>query len=101
MWDIDRAPMCLDVASGEVVCVGPHGQVYNVNSSLRSFVDSLDAIEAAAPLSPRNPAYDTYQAAADQVHAVLTSIDPPALADATGFWQTILDDIASGDYDED
>jgi SUKH-4 immunity protein len=100
-WDIDRTPMCLDLSTGEVVCV-PAGEslAYPVNSTLRAFVESLHAIQAAAPFSPGNPAYPTYQAAADHVKVTLSTIDPAALADEAGFWDTIIDDIANGDYDD-
>jgi len=101
MWDLDRVPIGLDLVDGEVVSVAPRRpEVYQVNTSMRRFVESLDAIQAATPLSPRNPAYDSYDAAAEHVRGVLTRIDPEALADEAGFWQTIVDDIANGDYEE-
>jgi len=59
LWDTDRIPMCVDTTTGEVLCVGPDkAMLYPVNTTLRAFVDSLDAIANAAPLSPANGDYD-------------------------------------------
>lgn len=100
-WDIDQIPVCLDLTDGMVVGIDPKRQEsYVVNTSLRRFVDSLDAITQATPLSPANPAYSSYEEAADAVRTALTRIDGEAF-NLGDFWETLIDDIAVGGiYDE-
>jgi hypothetical protein len=74
------------------------GQIYPVNTSLRRFVDCVDAINAAAPLSPDNARYDSYDAAGDHVLRAVTHIDPDELEDPDSFWLDIVDDVKVGNY---
>jgi hypothetical protein len=100
-WSMDAIPIAVSVDDATVVSATPwRDGVDLVNTSLVAFVDSLDAITSAAPLSSRNPSYPDLDAAAAYVHDALARIDPPALEDPDGHWQTIVDDIANGDYDD-
>lgn len=100
-WGRTPTSICLDVSNGAVACSAfDDPAVGAVNTSLRSFVDCLEAVDAAAPLSPQNPAYGSYEAAADHVRTVISRIDPAAMSEAN-FWPEIAYDIANGDYDED
>ncbi|MEU8258942.1 SUKH-4 family immunity protein [Micromonospora inaquosa] len=99
-WGREGVLIALDIEDGRVVGYTPWAnEIYQVNTSLHRFVDCINAIKAAAPLSPDNPRYNSYDAAGDHVLAALAAIDPDELSDSDSFWLDIADDIKVGDYD--
>lgn len=97
MWGSPGAPIAVNRADGSVVCFSRWSTKSGlVNTSLKAFVDSLDAIESAAPLSADDPEYAVE--ASERVRDILERIDPIAMTDLDGFWEAIVDDIANGLY---
>lgn len=98
-WGREGVLIVMDTKDGRVLGYTPWtNEIYQVNTSLRRFVDSINAIKAAAPLSPDNPQHGSYDAAGEHVLAALTRIDPEELADPDSFWLDAIDDIKNGDY---
>lgn len=98
-WGSEGILIALDTVDGRVVGYTPwHPEVYQVNTSLRRFVDSIEAIRALAPLSADNPRHGSLKVAGEHVLAELMRIDPDELADPDSFWLDIVDDIKNGDY---
>ncbi|MFI0370630.1 SUKH-4 family immunity protein [Actinomadura sp. 1N219] len=98
-WNIDEIPVCVHRVTGEVFTAPPWSDEMDpLNTSVRTFAESLAAVDRAKPLSAVR--YGTNVAASDQVKAFLEAIDADVLADPYSFWQTIIDDIKNGLYVE-
>jgi SUKH-4 immunity protein len=99
-WGDEGARIALDTVDGRVVTyVDWKPDKYRINTSLRRFVDSLNAISEAAPLTEGH--YGSLDLAGDRVLAELARIEPDELSDRESFWRDIVYDIKNGDYAED
>jgi hypothetical protein len=70
---------------------------YQVNTSLRRFVECVEAINRAAPFTPERYG-GNLKAAGERVLAELRRIDPEELRDPDSYWLDIVDDIKVGDF---
>src|SRR5262249_36690079 len=91
--------ICLDPRSGEVVqLVGSEHLRNFVNTSLRQFVKTIKAVLARFPFHGTDATSDDINAAARDVAAIISDVDPPAMI-PDRFWSTLVDDIKMGDFD--
>jgi hypothetical protein len=95
----DVAQYCLDVISGEVLLANGYDQeLSHVNANLAAFVDSLELVQNAYPFADDDADIATTRAAAAGLREQLAGVDPSAVSDPDGYWQTFIDDVAIGDY---
>jgi len=88
----------IDRDSGEIMLWdGEIGNLVYVNASPRQFGASATLFEEATAES----SLDEAEEIAARLRVELDAIDPTALRDETGFWQSLLMDVAIGDYAED
>ncbi|TWJ07721.1 SUKH-4 immunity protein of toxin-antitoxin system [Stackebrandtia albiflava] len=105
----DGVDFCVNVRTGQVVTVcSLDGSVWHVNDSVSQFVASLNAFSEGFPYGVVNGDLDDADAALDErerltdgFKATLLEIDSSVLRQDPGYWSSILDDIAIGDYSED
>jgi hypothetical protein len=73
-----------------------------VNTSLERFAASVKAVISRFPfygLETRVKGdFAAWEADGNELAAMLHRVDPSALADPDGFWQTFVDDVKNGDY---
>jgi hypothetical protein len=95
-FGIPGAPVGLS-RDGTVVCFSPWSDTGSslVNTTLQTFVDSLDVIAEYGPFSD-DP--DVAEETAKRLRPALQRVDPAALADSDGVWYNVLDEIAAGMY---
>ncbi|MFE5207975.1 SUKH-4 family immunity protein [Streptomyces sp. NPDC056600] len=88
----------IDVASRRVVQVPTteSATAWHVNRDLGTFHRCVAATIARFPFYEEDEE-DRGQEVADELRHLLTSLDDSALAD-NGFWGTLCDDVAMGDY---
>ena len=88
----------IDRDSGEIMLWDEEiGNLVYVNASPREFGTSVTVFEEAATGSSQDEAEEI----AARLRVELSAIDPTALRDETGFWQSLLMDVAIGDYAAD
>jgi hypothetical protein len=88
----------IDRDSGEIMLWdGETGNLTYVNASARQFGTCITAFEEATADSTVDEAQDI----AARLRVALDTIDPTALQDEAAFWQSLLRDIAIGDYADD
>jgi hypothetical protein len=91
--------ICLDPRSGEVIqLVGSEHLRTFVNTSLRQFVKTIQAVLARFPFHGTDATPDDINAAARGVAAIISDVDAPAMI-PDRFWSTMIDDIKMGDFD--
>jgi hypothetical protein len=91
----------LDVATGSVVEVlsRPDGMEIFVNSSLRTFCDTVSAVNGRYPFYAADDDPDLKSAVAVEVRGIIESLDSPAVAPDC-FWAVVVDDIEIGDFSD-
>lgn len=95
----DAEKLCVDVRSGHVADLNDiSGEVWHVNASVAQFAQSLAAFAARFPFYPADDDMERKEKAAENLRSVLSSLDPTALEGDAGYWDTILFDVANGDY---
>jgi len=88
----------IDRDSGEIMLWdGEIGNLAYVNASPRQFGASVTLFEEATAES----SLDEAEEIAARLRTELSAIDPTALRAETGFWQSLLMDVAIGDYADD
>jgi hypothetical protein len=99
IWGRD-IPICLDPRDGQVVGWTPWGpaETYPVNSSLRAFVASIEAIEADPRYRSARDDPQHYRDVEARLRKLLTAIDPVAMAEEDGFWDSTCWDVGNGDW---
>jgi hypothetical protein len=98
-WGREGIAIAADTVDGRVVGYTPwHPEIYQVNTSLRMFVDSLAALTALAPLSDGNPSHGSFKVAGEHALAELMRVDPDELSDPDSFWLDYIDDVKNGDF---
>ena len=95
--------LVVDTATGEVIDISADdGREWHVNDSVGQFAVALATFTAANPFYPFGADLDVREAAADRLRTEILRTDPTALREDPGFWNSILFDVAAGDYsDED
>ncbi|MFG2056118.1 SUKH-4 family immunity protein [Micromonospora sp. NPDC048930] len=92
----------MDCGAGEVLYVDAQdSSELHVNASPELFANCLrlfeskieDAVQCSGDTDPEQ--------LAELLEAEISRIDESALADDSGFWRFLLDDVAIGDYTED
>ncbi|ACU75788.1 hypothetical protein Caci_6957 [Catenulispora acidiphila DSM 44928] len=88
----------IDRDSGEIMLWdGELGNLVYVNASPRQFGESVAIFEEATAGSSQDEAEEI----AARLRVELETLDPSALRDETGFWQSLLMDVSIGDYADD
>ena len=92
------ARLGIDVATRRVVHIPtPESTTANhVNRDLGIFHECVAATIARFPFYEEGEE-ERFQAAADELRELVTTLDDTALAH-NGFWETLCDDVAMGDY---
>ena len=88
----------IDAAARRVVHIPTSecAKANHVNRDLRVFHECVAATIARFPFYEVGEE-DRFQAAADELREVVTTLDDTALAH-NGFWETLCEDVAMGDY---
>jgi len=69
-----------------------------VNSTIRQFVESVRGVIYMFPFyETSDSSFDAGREVADRIGEAITRIDPAATGPDT-FWETFVQDVASGDY---
>jgi hypothetical protein len=98
-WGREGILIAVDTVDGPVVGYTPwHPEIYQVSTSPRTFVDSLNALTAIAPLSEDNPSHGSFKVAGEHALAELLRVDPDELSDPDSFWLDYIDDVKNGDF---
>jgi len=88
----------VDRESGEIVLYDEDmANLVPVNASPRQFGECIAAFEEATADSSLSEAEEI----AARLRVELAGIDPTALQDDHGFWQSLLNDVLIGDYADD
>ncbi|MGC4896186.1 SUKH-4 family immunity protein [Micromonospora sp. DT31] len=92
----------VECGTGEVVYVDAlaSSELY-VNASPELFADCLRLFESKIDDAMNGSDDPDPEQLADLLEAEISRIDSSALADDSGFWRSLLDDVAIGDYTED
>lgn len=94
-----RCTVYLDNQSRAVVGNSPSSdEMFLINSTLKSFLDSLNLVQSAFPYSQEDADLDELDEVAGKLKDALQEIDPPALVDLDGFWWSFSWDVSCGDY---
>lgn len=76
-----------------------HSEMIYVNCSPSAFASSLNEFENAVQSDEVTGGdLDDAEIAAERFRKRLIEVDPTAMQDETGFWGTLVFDLASGDY---
>jgi hypothetical protein len=91
--------ICLDPRNGEVteVIMTRQPTANLVNSSLKQFIDSVQAITDLFPFYLSDSTLEDAINSGNNVADALKRIDPAAMGPDT-FWSTFVDDLKMGDY---
>lgn len=92
------AAVGVEVDTGHVVEVLdiPDPPVLFINTSLASFVDTLEAVAQRFPFYDSDDDEDEVGSTSDDVLRIVRRIDPPA-AEPDRYWSTFVDDMRIGD----
>lgn len=94
--------LCIDIATGEVVATHrSDGSVWHVNADIVKYAAALEAFTSRFPFYELGSDPESWENAANQFRDVLIQIDPTAFSEDPGYWYTILNDIAIGDYSDE
>lgn len=97
--DIVAARVYWAEVGGEIADVlSPDGGVWHINQTLRHFLESVAAFDAAYPFCETSGDLDEASSAAREFEQELTSIDCTAFDEKDGFWKSVIFDIESGDF---
>jgi SUKH-4 immunity protein len=93
------ARICLETNTGKVIAlVGPRSVKRFVNSTLKAFGDTCEAVSELFPFHPSGSSREAMRTGSDKVASVVRWIDPPAMG-RDRFWSTLVDDIQMGSFD--
>ncbi|MFJ3301493.1 SUKH-4 family immunity protein [Streptomyces bacillaris] len=93
---------CVDPETGEVLYRGSDDpSPFFVNSSPQKLSECLSVFEVETSQSAGEADPESLEELADLLGRSLGEIDPLALQDDSGFWRSILFDVAIGDYMDD
>ncbi|MER7335703.1 MULTISPECIES: SUKH-4 family immunity protein [unclassified Micromonospora] len=98
----DVGVYCIDCDTGSVIYVNLHDlESVFVNSSPAIFAHCLAEFDAQVAGAVQGPGETDPEDLAQLLEAGITNIEPMALADDAGFWRSLLNDVAVGDYTDD
>jgi hypothetical protein len=91
--------LCIDGRSGAVIEVNRIDEsVWHVNGSVRQFVECLEEFNRRYPFGESSNDLDAAEMAADEFASAVREIDDAALDTEQGYWDSVIFDIANGDY---
>lgn len=94
-----RDEFLVDCSSGEVVYLSDvDSSVMHVNESPKKFLECLQEFMSRFPYGEGNLDIAEREALADQLRVALLKVDDTAFIEDPGFWHSIVDDVAMGDY---
>ncbi|MBB2947667.1 hypothetical protein FB565_007438 [Actinoplanes lutulentus] len=89
----------VDPAKGEIVFARmPARESYFVNSSPAAFRECLALLDAAVKELTGPYDLDPFLERTEQLRASIRAVDPLAVSDDDGYWQSLLFDVSNGDY---
>jgi hypothetical protein len=90
--------ICVDAATGEIVQIPKveSRTATHVNRDLPAFTRCVEAVIAHFPFYEEDDE-ERFEEAADEVRALVAAVDDSALVH-NGFWETLCEDVAIGDY---
>lgn len=92
----------VDCGTGEVVYVDAQASSeLHVNASPELFANCLRLFESRIEDAVEGSGDPDPEQLAELLEVEISRIDGSALADDSGFWRSLLDDVAIGDYTED
>jgi hypothetical protein len=93
--------ICVDAATGEIVQIPKvdYPTATHVNRDLHAFTRCVEAVIAHFPFYEEEDSEERFEEAADEVRALVAGIDDSALVH-NGFWETLCEDVAMGDYSD-
>jgi hypothetical protein len=93
--------ICIDVATGEIVHIpkvdAAPATATHVNRDLGSFTRCVSAVISRFPFYEEGEEEERLEEVAEEVRGIIAAIDDTALVH-NGFWQTMCEDVAMGDY---
>jgi hypothetical protein len=91
--------LCIDMTSGVVVEVNrTDDSLWHVNGDVQKFAQCLEEFRRRYPFGESSNDPEATDAAAHALMTAIRQIDDTALDDEHGYWDSILFDIANGDY---
>lgn len=92
--------ICLDTRDGSVIArsTWDHEAQAMVNRDLGSFARCLEIFEASLPFYQTSNDLEEAESAATNFAAAIRSLGDETIDDPNSFWQMIIHDIESGDY---
>ncbi|WP_285101058.1 SUKH-4 family immunity protein [Promicromonospora sp. MEB111] len=98
----DGADFCADVVSGEVVFLNlADNSVWHVSASPEQFLACLEEFARRYPFGSIEGELEEREVLAEALKEALLAIDSTVFDDDPGYWFTILNDVAIGDYAEE
>ncbi|MEU8821527.1 SUKH-4 family immunity protein [Actinoplanes sp. NPDC048796] len=91
---------CVDVVTGEVVITSLEVEdgIGHVNASPQAFDRCITEFVRGLPYGRRDSEREDLESMSENVGHVLSGIDSSVFDDDPGFWPTLLNDVAIGDY---
>ncbi|MFZ4154161.1 SUKH-4 family immunity protein [Streptomyces pseudogriseolus] len=98
----DDEEFCVDVETGEVVCVNlADSSVWHVSESPEKFLACLEEFMSRYPYGGSDSELEDREVMANALKEALFAIDATAFDEDPGYWYTILGDVAIGDYSDE
>ncbi|SNY53631.1 SUKH-4 family immunity protein [Paractinoplanes atraurantiacus] len=93
---------CVDVVTGEVVITGLEAEagIGHVNASPQAFDRCIAEFVRGLPYGSKDSEREELESISENVGRALYAIDASVFDDDPGFWPTLLNDVALGDYVE-
>lgn len=91
--------MCLDPFTRQIVCVinVPNGPSFLVNTSLDQFIQTVRAVIERFPFYTGGSSLAVREEVGREIAQIVSRIDPAAISNVDGYWQTFIDDLVIGD----
>jgi hypothetical protein len=92
--------ICLDARTGAIISwsTWDHDAQRPANQNLASFAGCLDIFEDSLPFYEKEQGYSVTSAVAARFADAIRRLGDDTIDDPTSFWQMIIHDIESGDY---
>jgi hypothetical protein len=95
----DGRHLGVDLQTGEAADIDEDaGETWHVNADVEKFAATLVAFERMFPFYPADNDMERKERAAEALRALILEIDPTAFDEDPGYWNTVVFDVANGDY---
>ncbi|MEV6348585.1 SUKH-4 family immunity protein [Actinoplanes sp. NPDC051851] len=98
----DAGLFCVDVDTGEVAIAsnGSDAEIGHVNASPQAFDSCIAEFIRGCPYGNRDSEQEELELFSESLGRALSGIDGTVFREDPGFWYTLLNDVAIGDYIE-